>query len=122
MSTKRLVVALLLLTILENPAAAADTPEHQSKNARKVLAVLGAIGINNPEIKELVEKVDANIDQEGYYTLAQKKVPGGTLTLHYQLGNGINTKQIELQFAPDDSNWRATARTNQVMINYSYKF
>ena len=114
MNTKRLVVALLLLAMGANTATAADTHEHKSKNARKVLAALSSVGLDNSQIKAFIENIDANT-HDGYYTLAERRVPGGKVTLHYELGNGVNSKQVELQFAPDNSNWRAIARPDRVM-------
>ncbi len=116
-----LVVAVLLLTGLTGAAEAADNPEHNSKNARKALIVLGAIGADTKEIRNFVENIDSRIEN-GYLTLAEEKIAGGTIKLHYELGSGVKLKRIELRFTPDDSNWVATARPDRVMINYTYKF
>lgn len=117
-------MALLLLTMLQQNAAAAAEPdknEHQSKNARKVLILLGSLGINDPDIKNLISKADGRI-KGGYLTLAEERVAGGTLKLHYQTGTNIGIKRMEIQFTPDNSDWRAFARTDRVMIEYKYKF
>jgi len=122
MCTRRLVVVTLLLATVATPAYAADPAEPQSKNARKVLAVLGTIGINDPQVKSFISGIDKHI-KNGYLQLAEERVAGGTLVLHYDInGTKITSKQIELRFTPDDSNWVATARPNEVMVRYSYKF
>lgn len=122
MKTRTLVVALLLLAMMQSPVAAAEnTPERQSKNARKILVFLGSIGINDPDVKKFISRADSHI-KNGYLTLSEERMAGGTLTLHYQLSNGIGVKNVELKFAPDNSNWQATARKDQVMVRYQYKF
>jgi len=121
MNTNRLVVALLLLSMVGNQAQAAETPEHQSKNARKILHVLGTIGINDPQVKSFISGIDKNV-KDGYLQLHEEKIAGGTLTLHYELKPGVTSKQIELKFVPDNSNWVATARPKEVMVRYNYKF
>jgi hypothetical protein len=121
MFTKQLIVALLLSATVGNPAAAAEDPEHQSKNARKVLAVLGTIGINDPEVKSFISGIDKHV-KDGYLMLDERHIAGGTLVLHYELKPSATARQLELKFTPDNSNWVATARPNEVMVRYSYKF
>lgn len=125
----RLVVALLLLNLLGNPAAAAETPEHQSKHARQLLAALSAAGINHPDIKEFVSNVDSHID-DGYLTFAERDVPGGKLKVRYQLNpsyilgtqSGAMSKRVELNYAPDNSNWEATVGVDRALVTYRVKF
>jgi hypothetical protein len=121
MSTKRLVAALLLLATVGKPAAAAETPEHDSKNARKVMAVLGSVGINDPRVASFITGIDKHI-KDGYLTLDERRIAGGTLVLHYELSSSVSSRQLELRFTPDNSNWVATARPNEVMVRYHYKF
>jgi len=122
MCTRRLVVVTLLLATVVTPAYAADPTEHQSKNARKVFAVLGSLGINDPQIKSFISDIDKHV-KDGYLHLAEERIAGGKLVLHYEIkGAKVTSKQIELRFTPDDSNWVATARPNEVMVRYSYKF
>ena len=116
------VAALLLSTQWAVAAAAGnDDPEQRSKHARKALAVLAAVGMNDPELLSLVDSIDRNVD-DGYLKLTEDRVMGGTMTLHYELSGGVTGKQLELKFTPDDSNFNYTARPNAVMAAYSYKF
>jgi hypothetical protein len=121
MDWKRLVVALLLLASLGRPVQAADDPEHESKNARKILAMLGSFGINDPSVQSFISGIDSHI-KDGYLTLDEHRIASGTLTLHYQLSKSVTSRQLELKFALDDSHWQATARPNAVMFSYQYKF
>ncbi len=121
MSKYWLIVVLFLLVPVGNQAQAAEPPEHQSKNARKILTVLGSVGIEDTTIKSLVKDMDTRI-KNGYLTLTEEKLPGGKITLHYELAGGLRAKQLELRYTPDNSNWRATARPDGVMVNYSYNF
>jgi hypothetical protein len=141
MSRMRLVVGCMLLAAIPGVAAAEDlltsktdqdspaiivdptrAPHAQhTKKTRKVEILLGQLGLNSKEVMKLVSEVDARVDK-GYLRLAEERVPGGTLTLHYDLSGGVRAKQIELKFQPDDSNWQATARPNAVMVEYKYKF
>ncbi len=130
MSTKGLIVALLLLATLGNPAAAAEPPEHESKNARKLLAALSSMGINDPDITNLASTIDEHID-EGYLNLAERDVPGGKLALRYRLSSSSvpgdtssrgGIKRVELHYAPDNSRWEASAAPDLLMVKYNYKF
>jgi hypothetical protein len=116
-----LIVALLLLAPLGNQAFAAVPPEHQSKGARKVLTLLGSVGIEDAKIKSLVKDMDTRV-KDGYLMLGEERVPGGAFKLHYELAGGLRARQLELRFTPDDSNWRATARTDGVMVSYTHRF
>jgi hypothetical protein len=116
------VVAALLLVVTPNMAVAAeDEPGQKSKSARKALIILGHIGADSKEVRNLVEKIDSRIEGD-YFTIGKERVENGTIRLHYRLGEGVSLKNVELQYAPDNSNWNATARPDSVMINYSYKF
>jgi hypothetical protein len=121
MKIRKLVVAALLLTALPGMATAAEDPEHHSKNARKTLVVLSALGMDHPDLVNFVGTVDERVDG-GYLRLAEEKTMGGTMTLHYELSGGVRAKQVELKFTPDDSNMEYTARPNGVMANYKFNF
>jgi hypothetical protein len=117
-----LVVAALLLTGQANVAVAAEEekPQH-SKNAVKVLATLDMLGINNKEIRDMLTAVDSRIEK-GYLNIAEEKVMGGRLLLHYKLSGKQGIKQLELMYAPEDSNAEVRASTRGVMFNYKLKF
>lgn len=134
MSTKRLVVALLLLTVLGNQAQAAEPKEHRSKHARQLLATLDTLGISNRDIKEFVATIDSRIDK-GYLRFSEQQVPmvGGKLTFRYRLNNNIDplleqsrkhgVKRLELRYAPsEDSRWEIVASRKFVMTNYRLTF
>ncbi len=115
------VAALLLMVVPEMAVAAQDEPEHKSKNARKALIILGHMGVDSREVREFVQTIDSRIEGD-YFTIRKERIENGTIRLHYRLGEGVRLKNIELQYAPDNSNWTATARPDSVMLNYSYKF
>lgn len=126
MNRKALAITAFLLTITGGMANAAEnpeiqSPEHQSKNARKVLTMLTAMGLDDPGIKSFIGDVDKRVDN-GYLRIAEERTMGGTLKLHYELSGGITGKQAELRFTPDDSNFQYTARTNAVMVKYELHF
>lgn len=118
---KSVVAALLLVATPNMAVAAEDEPGQKSKNARKALIILGHIGADSKEIRNFVEKIDSRIEGD-YLTFAKERIETGTIRFHYRLGEGVRLKNFELQYAPDDSNWNATARPDSVMVNYSYKF
>lgn len=115
-----LVVAALLLA-LPQVAQAAEKPDRRSDNARKVMVLLGAIGVDSNDAKSFVNDMNSRIE-DNTLNIAKDRVGEGTLKLHYRLGQGLRLKNVELQYAPDDSNWKAVARPDSVMLNYQYKF
>ena len=123
MKPNKIVVPALLLSAFMGTAAAAEDKEteHHSKNARKALIVLNAMGLDHPEMLNLVKSVDNNI-KDGYLLLSERRAMGGTLTLHYELSGGVTAKQLELRFQPEDSRLVYTARPNAAMVNYKYNF
>lgn len=112
------VTALLAASV--GPVAAAELPGKQSENARKALILLGNIGLDSKEMRELVQRIEDRPDRR-YLPLAEEKVVGGKLTLHYEL-SGVRGKNLELRYSLDNSNWMATARTSGVMVSYRLKF
>lgn len=128
------VAALLLAFIITNVATAAENPEHftkladakfKSKKSEKILKMIKAVGISDPDITNLVNQMDERT-KDGYLTLHQEKIDGGTLggtlSLRYELHSGVKVKQLELRYAPDNSNMEYTARKSAVMANYKFKF
>ncbi|MGE0755106.1 MAG: hypothetical protein AB7L92_08115 [Alphaproteobacteria bacterium] len=116
-----LVVAALLLASQPEGAIAADKPDKRSENARKVTILLGALGVNSNDAKSLVQNIDSRIE-DNTLNIAKDRVGPGTLKLHYRLGEGVSLKNVELQYAPDNSNWKAVARPDSVMVQYKYNF
>lgn len=121
---------LLIQPIIASMAAAAENPEHKHQNAKenlkqkkaeKLLMMMEAIGISDPDIKEFVYKVNGRM-QDGYLMLHQEEIAGGKLSFRYQLKPRVKAKQLELKYVPDDSNFEYTARTNSIMVNYSFSF
>lgn len=120
-----LIVAALLLGNLESIAAAADVPEHQSKNARKVIATLNSIGINSKDVRNLIEAADARVDRN-YLYLNEQEGMGGKIALRYRLNSnntakslGMNRK-LELHYAPKDSHLEVNVHTNGIMASYHW--
>ncbi len=126
------VVAALLLVqpVRVNVAVAAENPEHFNKHANgslkqkkseKLLMMMKSIGISDPNITALVNIVDANT-KNGYLTLHQEEIAGGTLSFSYKLEPKIGVKQLEILYVPKDSHVEYRARTNSVSVNYKWKF
>lgn len=115
------VLALLGGTAIAAEPTESSDPEYQSKNARKFVKMLAAMGIDDPRVKNFVGDVDERVE-DGYLRLAEERTMGGTLTLHYELSGGFGGKQAELLFTPDDSNFQYSARTNAVMMKYQLRF
>ena len=117
------VAALLLGNLAIGNAAAADLPEHKSNSARKVLATLDMLGLNNQYVKNLVEAADARVEKK-YFYFNEQKVGEGRLALRYKFGNGDtpsmpgNSKRLELHYQPKDSRFEVTAHTNSVFLSY----
>lgn len=121
MKSKLLVVAALLLTGYVKVAVAAETPEHKSDDARQVLVLLGHMGIESSELEEFAEYVDQKVYDKRFH-IAEERMMDGTLQLNFKLSGGLSAKQIELKYAPDDSNFEATAGTDRFMVNYRVQF
>ncbi len=127
MDKKRLVAASLLLATLADVALADDNKtgtslmQPQTKKVRKVEVILNSLGINSAEVRQFIDAVDERVEG-GYLNLAEDRIAGGRIVLHFQLGGGVTAKQLELKYTPDNSNWEATARTNAVMVNYRLQF
>ena len=117
---KTLVVAALLLTSLSKVAVAAELPKHQSKNADRILVVLNSIGVNDPQVKEFIDKVDSHVD-DGYLTFSEQKTSQGKITLHYLLDGKLSSREVELKFVPKNSAIEYTATVNQLMVGYHFK-
>lgn len=120
MNTK-LVVAALLLTVTGEVALAADPPEHPSKNARPALVLLAQLGLDNAELVEFADYVDQKIEKDRFH-IAQDRYYGGTLEFNYVLSGKPHPKQLELRYAPDNSNFEATAGTDRLLVYYRLKF
>jgi hypothetical protein len=116
-----LVVAALLLTNLTGIAAAADTPEHPSKNAQKLIATLNALGINSPEVQDFMNEVNSHVEN-GYFNFAQQDMMGGKLALRYPVSVPGIPHRLELNYTPNDSHVAVTARTDGIMVSYKLKF
>lgn len=141
---------MLLVAFLGNPAAAAETTELQkktsdtgaaaleteaaaprpkSKNAEKVLVLLGNIGINNRDVHNLVDTVDSRVDK-GYLRFSEQQITEqGKLTFRYRLKGSVDPvwsqtnkqgiRRLELNYSPgEDSRWQATATRKYVVVNY----
>ncbi len=145
------LVALLLLAFLGNPAAAAEPTELQTKNprtivdvpetaaaprkessskARKVLQLLGTMGVDHRELRGLVRTVDARIDN-GYLRLSEQRIPNvkGKVTFRYRLSGSVDSilstsnkhgiRRLELSYKPrENSRWEAVATKKYVVVNY----
>ncbi len=120
-------MAALLLTALSASIAAADSTEHTSKNAQKILATLNLIGVNDKEIQNFIEESNAKFEN-GYLNLAQEEALGGKVTLRYGASeeNSIDgrrmPRKLELYYAPEDSHLSITARTSGIQACYKFKF
>jgi hypothetical protein len=122
-----LIVAALLFSNLTGIAAAAEPTEQKSKNARKLLATLNAIGINNKDVQNLITEADAKVENK-YFYVTDHKVKKGTMagrwSMRYNLKdsdnpNSVRTgKRLQLHYAPKDSRFEVTAHTDSVMFNY----
>ena len=129
------VAALLLVKPIEiSVAAAAENPEHftqhananlKQKKADKILAILRTLGISDPEVTSLVNEINTR-SKDGYFMLREERIEtgitSGTLTVRYATKAKIGTKQLELLYAPDNSNTEYSVRTNAVMVNYKLNF
>ena len=116
-----LVVAALLLTTLTASNAAADDPEHLSKNAQKIVATLNMFGINDPQIRDFIAEANSHV-KNGYVNLATQEVMGGELSFRYALSVPGAPRRLELNYAPEDSHVNVTARTDSFMVTYKLKF
>lgn len=79
------------------------------------------LGINNKDIKELVNSADTRVEN-GYLYLGETHAAGGRLALRYEMGNGVSTRQAELYYAPIDKGPYLSARTTGVFIKYQLKY
>ncbi|MEZ5691540.1 MAG: hypothetical protein R3D71_07740 [Rickettsiales bacterium] len=126
-----IVVALLLdLLIWSDVAIAADKNRHSSENVKvelkrkkmeKLLIMMNTVGVDNPKIISFIQIVNKHT-KDGYLTLHKREMYDGTLSLRYKLSPKINSKQIELRYVPDDSNFEYSAKTNSLMVNYKFRF
>jgi hypothetical protein len=123
MKSYRLTVALLLVSGLLNGAAAGDDLKQikASKKAKAINAYLEKIGLNNPHILKLAQGVNARMEN-GALRLAEQKYEKGRVVLLYDVGRGFGTKQLQLKFQPDNSNFEYTATPKSIMMNYSFSF
>jgi len=117
---KKIILAIIVSFAIPSFALADTTDTPQSKKAKRLNATLQAMGLNDPTVMKLVQEVNNNV-KDGYLSLYEERVPGGHVTLHYEL-KGVGIKQTELKFTPDDSNMAYTARTNAVMASYELHF
>jgi hypothetical protein len=125
-----MLIAVASLAIEINVAVAAENPEHFSKDAgvslkqkraEKVLLMMKSLGISDPDITAFIREIDGR-SKNGHLLLSEEKIAGGTLSLRYALEPKISAKQIELLYAPENSNTEYSVRTNSVMMNYKLKF
>lgn len=122
-----LVVAALLLTMQPVTAVAAEKPGLEpekalkSDKARQVVVLLGALGVNSTDAKALIADIDSRVDG-GKLNITNDRIGSGTLKFHYLLGNGLDADNFELEYTPDNSNWRGVAHRDSVMVQYQYKF
>jgi hypothetical protein len=121
MDKRLLVVAALPLALNWQTAEAADKPAHKSKNERPALILLAQMGIDNEELIEFANYVDQKIDK-GKFHIAEDRYYGGTVQFYYKLSGSAGAKQFELRYAPDNSNFEATAGTDRFLVNYKLKF
>lgn len=121
-----LIVALLLLATLGNPAAAAESPEHPSKNARKILIVLDSVGVTHPDIKALATHVSSRID-DGYLHIAAQNIENNKFSVRYALSDSpfshtfpkSSLRRLELHFTPDDDKrWHTTVSPQGAMVRF----
>ena len=129
MSKNLLVVAALLLAS-SSMAAAADISTHLTQNAdqirtqkraEKIVMALSAVGISDPALTELVQEVSTRT-KDGYFLIHEEKIADGRLRINYQTKPGLNLKQLELHYTPEDSHMEYYARKDAVMATYSLKF
>lgn len=114
-----LVVAALLLTGLASAAAAAEEEKDSTKNARKVIATLEKLGINNENINYLIKEVDKVVEGKKV-NLIDSTVMGGPLLVQYKLSTRVGVRQFEMRYRPEEnSSYSFTANQNGAMLNYS---
>lgn len=117
-------IAYLLAALTGGVALASEPPEEKdskTSKAEKVIVVLAAVGLDTKEVKGIVRYVDENTN-DGYFRIAEERTGEGTLKLHYALEGGVSSKQVELRYTPDDSNFLYTARRTGAMVQYQLKF
>jgi|GEM_PF-4795441 len=123
-----LIVAALLLFNLGGIAAAAEPPEHKSKNAQKLLATLDSVGINSKEITALVNTAHSHVSH-GYIYLAEQKMMGGQVSLRYSVGGARklgmqhSSRRLELHYSPkNNDNLHVIAKTNLFLVRYHLEY
>jgi hypothetical protein len=121
MKLRLLVVAALLLTGLREVAVAADRPEHLSKNAQKVIALLKSADMADQEMVEFISYVDRNVD-DGKFIIAREQQLGGTFSLNYDFDTDIGIKKFELKYTADDIPFEAKATVKELRVSYKFKF
>jgi hypothetical protein len=104
------------------PAERGDAAsKHNSKKAQRTIVMLSALGLAHPLVTEMVYEVDGRT-KNGYFMLHEERYAEGQVSLRYQLVPKIGIKQLELRYAPDESNVEYTVRSNAVMVNYRLAF
>ncbi len=123
MKSYRITVALLLVSGLFNSAAAGDDLKQIKayKKAKAINAYLEKIGLNNPYILSLAQGVNARMEK-GAIRLAEQRYKTGRVVFFYDVSNGLGTKQLQLKFQPNNSNFEYTATPKSIMMNYSFSF
>lgn len=117
----RVALASFLLLCTNAQNANAEEVQELSKNSKKIIIIMNSVGLNNKDLHQLVHYVDSRVD-DGYFNITEEQVVGGKISLQYELGTKIGTEQFQLKYAPENSNFEYTARTNAVMVNYNLKF
>lgn len=128
MTRSVLLVAALLLINLGGIAAAAEPPEHKSKNAQKLIATLESVGINRKEIKDFISQANTHVSH-GYVYLAERKIMGGEVSLRYsvggskRLGPSYSSRRLELHYSPKaNKNLHVIAKTDMVLVRYHLEY
>lgn len=128
MTRSVLLVAALLIINLGGNAAAAEPPEHKSKNAQKLIATLDSVGINRKEIKDLITAAHSHVSH-GYIYLAEKKIGGGHLSLRYSIGGASklgmqhSSRKLELHYSPKKmNNLHFIAKTDLFLVRYHLEY
>jgi hypothetical protein len=116
--------------ISAEPIAVVETPRRQSSNARKLLTLLGTIGVDTRDVRNLVSTVDSRIDK-GYLKFSEHQLPGsgGKVMFRYRLNGTVDpvlsasnkhgVRRLELSYKPsENSRWEAVATRKYVVVTY----
>lgn len=123
MTRTLLTAALLLVSGLVNGAAAGDDLNKikASKKAKAVSLYLEKLGFNDSRVKRLTNELNERLEGD-YLRLGEEKFEYGRVVLFFEVEPRVTSKQIQLKFQPDNSNFEYTASTRGLMVNYRYEF